>query len=118
MSALALPASKSIKTQRNKRRGSKCHLNSPECSLSQKRISRSYFTVQACEDDGEYSCEKPMLDITISHCSASTYDGFKFPSQNLYTVQTDRPCTHQELVELTRALIKALELLPEDGTPV
>lgn len=114
---LALPAPKTIKTKRNTRRRSKCHLNTPKCSISQKLNAHSHFTIQACEDDSEESYEQPMLDVDIAHCGATQYEGYKYPSQNFYMVRTDRWCTHQELVELTHALVKALDYLPEDGTP-
>lgn len=118
MNLLALPApSKTIKVKRNKRRRTKCHLNTHECSISQALTPHSQFTIQACEDDGEDAFEKPMLDVEITHVEASQFDGCKHPSKNLYMVKTDRYCTHQELAELAQALVKAMPYLPEDGTP-
>ncbi len=115
---LALPApSKTIKVKRNKRQRTKCHLNTHECSICQILKPRSLFTIQAAEDDGVDAYQKPMLDVEIAHVESSKFDGYTYPSQNLYMVKTDRWCTHQELVELAAALVKAMPYLPEDGTP-
>jgi|GEM_PF-1756760 len=118
MKLLALPApAKTIKVRRNKARRNKCHLNTHECSISQRLAAPTLLTIQACEDDSEDSFEKPMLDVEILHGCSQKYEGRIYPSRNLYMVKTDRYCTHQELVELAQALMKAMPYLPEDGTP-
>lgn len=117
---LALPAPKTLPTKPNGNVRSKCHLNTADCSINQRKTGVTHLTVQACEDDEPYAWEKPFLEVDLYHMKGyrAMKDIEAMPSYNLFEIKTDRPCTLLELRDLAKALLKACEYFPETGIPI